>query len=366
MRIAYGIHGYGRGHATRALAVLSDLVRKHEVLILAGGDAYDAVRESHQVVRIPTLGYYYRASGTRSNWMTMCHNLPGFLDFWLKGPVYHMVEDAFQQFRPDAIITDAEPWTAHVGKRLGIPRIGFDHFGVMAYCRPAMNRLDAIMSFRDEWVYRRMMASPERVIVSSFYDARPRRPGVRFVGTLLRDEVSKFEPVRGDYLLAYFNKGQHLFSKRIRNALHECDLPVRVYGTGRTGVDRNLEYRLPGNLTFLEDLAGCRAVISTAGNQLVGEALHFRKPMLVMPEDCIEQRVNARGLVSLGIGEQESQFRIKADTIHRFLAREHEFLDNIASAARNGRFEAITAVEQCLSEIVEVASDADALSTQVA
>jgi hypothetical protein len=49
-------------------------------------------------------------------------------------------------------------------------------------------------------------------------------------------------------------------------------------------------------LPFLEDLAGCRAVISTAGNQLIGVALYLCKPVCVMPEacvECVEQRLNA-------------------------------------------------------------------------
>ncbi|MEO1232096.1 MAG: glycosyltransferase family protein, partial [Myxococcota bacterium] len=44
MRILYGVHGYSRGHATRAAAVLSELVKEHEVLIFAGADAYDLLK----------------------------------------------------------------------------------------------------------------------------------------------------------------------------------------------------------------------------------------------------------------------------------------------------------------------------------
>jgi len=31
--IAYGVHGYGKGHAMRASAVLPELVRRHGVLV---------------------------------------------------------------------------------------------------------------------------------------------------------------------------------------------------------------------------------------------------------------------------------------------------------------------------------------------
>ena len=63
MRIVYGIHGYGRGHATRALGVLPELRQRHEVLVLAGGDAYQALAPLGPVTEIPTLTYVYRKSG---------------------------------------------------------------------------------------------------------------------------------------------------------------------------------------------------------------------------------------------------------------------------------------------------------------
>ncbi len=356
MRIAYGVHGYGRGHATRALAVLADLVRRHDVLILAGGDAYDAMHREHPVVRIPTLGYYYRKNGTRSNWQTLKRNGPAVLDLFFHGPASQMVEDALRDFRADVAISDAEPWTSHTARRLGIPRIGFDHFGIMAHCRPEMSWCDRVVSSRDAWVYRRLMGQPERVIVSSFYDAPPLRPGVTVIGTLLRREVFGVKPSRGEYLLGYFNKGMHLFSRRVEAALRAQPCEVRVYGTRRKGSDGNLTYCPPSNVRFLEDLAGCRAVISTAGNQLVGEALHYGKPMLVMPEDCPEQRINALAVERLGIGAQVSQSAISAEVVRGFLSDEPKFLDSIRRAARDGRREALDAIERCLVELVGVPS----------
>lgn len=351
MRIAYGVMGYGRGHATRASAVISELAQRHEVLVFAGGDAYDAMAGQYPAVRIPTLGYYYRRNGTRSNWQTLKRNAPAVLDLVFHGPAFQMVEDAFDDFRPDVVISDAEPWTHRVAKQKQIPRIGFDHFGVMAYCRPPMRWVDRLISFRDVKMYRWLMGQPERVLVSSFYAAPARRPGVAVIGTLLRDEVFQVAAERGAHLLAYFNKGVHLFSKRIEWALRALDCPVRVYGTRRIGSVGNLEFRPLGNFPFLSDLASCRAVISTAGNQLVGEALHFGKPMLVMPEDCVEQRVNALGLERLGIGRQVSQFRVTPEIIREFLGNEPQYLQNIERAARDGRREAVATLERFLHEL---------------
>ena len=36
MRIAYGVMGYGRGHAMRARAVLPSLMEEHEITVFAG------------------------------------------------------------------------------------------------------------------------------------------------------------------------------------------------------------------------------------------------------------------------------------------------------------------------------------------
>jgi uncharacterized protein (TIGR00661 family) len=188
------VHGYGQGHATRALAVLPELTRRHEVLVLAGGDAYEAIHRDHPVVRIPTLGYCYRHNGTQSGFLTLKRNLPAVLDLFLRGRGSEMVEDTLRDFGAQVVVADCEPWTHHAAARLGIPRIGFDHYSILVYCRPPMRWSDRIPIRRDIWVYRRLMGQPERIIVSSFYDAPARRPGVRFVGTLLRPEV--FEVIR--------------------------------------------------------------------------------------------------------------------------------------------------------------------------
>lgn len=360
MRIIYGVHGYGRGHATRALAVLSELARRHDVHILAGGDAFDAMCGHYPITRIPTLGYAYRRNGTRSNWLTAKHNFSSILDLVLHGAAFQMVVDALREFRADAVISDAEPWTLRAARLLGVPRIGFDHFGIMAHCRPPMRFVDRWIAWRDVGLYRWLMGDPERVLVSSFFEAPARRSGVRVVGTLLRPEVYQVRAYDGEHLLAYFNKGEHIFSRRIEQALRALDCPVRVYGAGDRGLRGNLEFRPLGSAAFLTDLATCRAVISTAGNQLVGEALHFGKPMLVMPEDCVEQRVNAQAIEQLGIGMRVWQGHMHVERVRTFLGRLDEFRENIRPMARDSRREAVQAIEGYIAELTgaDLAGDA--------
>src|SRR5688572_3770598 len=173
MRIAYGVHGYGRGHATRALAVRQALGQRHEVRLFAGGDAYELLCEEAPVTRVPCLGLAYK-DGRRSTRLTFENNLPALLDLLRHGPGVGRVLQDLRDFAPDVVICDAEPWTNAAGQRLGVPRIGFDHFGVLVHCKVALPWLDWLESLADRMAYRWLMRWPERVLVSSFFRAKPR------------------------------------------------------------------------------------------------------------------------------------------------------------------------------------------------
>jgi uncharacterized protein (TIGR00661 family) len=352
MRIIYGVHGYGRGHATRTLAILPELSRRHQVLILAGGDAYAAIRPDYEVQRIPTLAFAYGpGTGNRSNFHTFRRNASAFLDLKFRGPSFEMVQNIMEEFSPDIVISDADGWTHSVAQYLRIPRISVDHIGIMEYCKPKIDWRDQLEAKFDRIIYRMFMGRPERIIVSSFYDAPPRRPGVRVVPTLVRSAVHDLTPTDGEHLLVYFNRGKDQFNKRIYKTLHEVGCPVRIYGGNREGRDGNLTFLPPSNLPFLEDLASCRGVISTAGNQLMGETIYLGKPVLVIPERCVEQRLNASGVVRLGIGMRTTRGRFKPKLIREFLNRTDEFRANMKDHVRDGLQETLDALEQFMSEL---------------
>ncbi|MCG3127115.1 MAG: hypothetical protein CHACPFDD_01973 [Phycisphaerae bacterium] len=352
MRIAYGVMGYGRGHATRALSVLSDLAKNHEIKIFAGGDAFASLWPDWPAVRIPTLGYIYgRRSKTRSTWQTLKRNLPAVLDVMLHGPAFEMICNEIRDFRPDVIISDAEAWTSRAARALNIPLISFDHFGIMVHCRARPPWHQWLGHRIDSAVYRALLGRPDRVVVSSFYHLPPRRAGVVMVGPLLRDEVCRTAAREGDHLLVYLNKGMHQFTPRIEGVLRGAPHPVVLYGTERRDVSGNISFRPASNLPFVEDLASCRAVISTAGNQLVGEAIHFGKPLLVMPEACVEQRLNAAAVARMGIGVSCSLRGLTPARLVDFLSRRDEFVRCMQRFRRDGRREAVEALQTAIQAL---------------
>lgn len=351
MRIVYGVFGYGRGHATRAQVVLPELMRQHEVLLLAGDDAYDALSPEYPVVRIPTLAYIYKPDGTQSVYGTFKRNASVVSDALFHGTRFRQIRDVVREFKPHLAIADAEPFTHTTCSALKIPRISLDHFGVMVYCKPPVPWHDRVRLLRDQLTYRSLMGTPERVIVSSFFDAPPRYPEVHRVATLLRDEVTSVRPKKGEHLLVYLNRGEHQLTPRVEEALQNAGAPVVFYGSPRRGVDGNIIFRAPGNRSFVEDLSRAIGVVSTAGNQLVGECIYFGKPMLVMPESVLEQRMNATALVNMGLGAQVPHEDFGVGELKRFFERLPDYRENMKSVVCDGRPEVLATLDRFSKEL---------------
>jgi len=263
-----------------------------------------------------------------------------------------MVRDIVEEFAPDVIISDAETWTHHVAASLKIPRISFDHIGILAYCKPELDPLDRVKACLDTFCYRTLMGKPDRILVSSFFDAQPQRDGVRVIGTLPRQTVREMKPVNGSHLLVYLNRGQDQFHADLLRPLEQLGCPVHIYGTSQRGRHGSLSFMPPSNLPFLEDLAACRAVVSTAGNQLVGEAIYMGKPVLAMPESCVEQRMNARAVECLGIGMRVTPRQFSLTVLRKYVDRVDEFKCNLRPLIRDGYQEAITVLDEFFHELV--------------
>jgi uncharacterized protein (TIGR00661 family) len=350
MRIAYGIHGHGRGHATRAWAVLPELARQHEIQLFAGGDAYDTLSEEFLVEPVPALSFAYRG-GTRSTWLTLKRNMPLIADIFGVGPATQRVLEKLREFSPDVVLCDCEPLTFRAAELLSIPRIAFDHFGIMVRCKVAIPWRDWAESLVDRAVYRLLLGGPERALVSSFFPAPPRSSHIRMVGTLLRTQARSLRPKEGSHLLVYFNKGAAQLTAPLIHALDQVGVEVRLYGAGREGRSGNVAFRPPGDQPFLDDLASCRAVLCTAGNQLVGEAMHLGKPLLVVPERTVEQRMNAAAITRLGIGEWVRVDKLTSDCIRRFLANGSAYAERARQRAVDSKDEALETLERWMAEL---------------
>jgi hypothetical protein len=77
--------------------------------------------------------------------------------------------------------------------------------------------------------------------------------------------------------------------------------------------------------------------------------MHFGKPMLVIPEDSVEQQFNAAAVEQLGIGRAARA--LTAPVIADFLAGEDRHGLRARALARDGRAEALTALDEMTREL---------------
>jgi uncharacterized protein (TIGR00661 family) len=308
--IFYGMSGEGRGHATRGRAIIEALRTQHRVTLFTSDCAYALLEPLYRhsevrVVAIPGLHFHYAPSGQ----VDLVRTMAGALRFRLEvaGHVRAVLPE-FERQAPDLVIADFEPILARAARACSIPFVSFDHqhylvvSDLRALPRPLRNRA-AIAGMFVRALYDWQAAT----IVSSFFTPALRpafRDATTQVGVLIRQEFLHTRPENGAHLVAYMRRSA---TPATLAALGACGREVRVYGLGARAPEGRLRYLAIDEGRFLEDLATCHALVSTAGNQLVGEALYLRKPLLVLPEPRnFEQAINAFFLQQSGAGWAES------------------------------------------------------------
>lgn len=338
-KIFLSMSGEGRGHATRARAVVEALAGEHELTLFAPGDAFAFLWPLYsgtdiRVERLPGLRFAYDAQhrlqylGTMRLVMAYLRELRSTLD-WLSGCI--------RRERPDLVITDFEPALPRAARRCGVPFLSLDHQHFL--CAYDLSSLPRRLRWH-AWYMRAVVSAyysgQQETVVSSFYFP-PLRPGsgrVTQVGVLLRPEVAATQPRSGGHLVAYWRR---FVGDQVLRALADTGLDVRVYGLGARAAQQKLTFHPVSESRFLEDLAGCCGLISTAGNQLVGEALYLGKPVLALPErNNFEQEINAHFLRESGAGEAIAMAEFQSAHLHRFLARLGDYRSRINRTRMNG------------------------------
>lgn len=350
-KIFVSLAGEGRGHATRVRALVEMLRGRHEVVVFASHVAYQLLAAAYRgqpnvsVRRIPGLEFAYRGtqlSYFRSLWRAVpfLANLPG---------VVRSLAAEIERERPDLAIVDFEPVLPRAARRCGLPFLSFDHqhFLVVSDLSglPRPLRWQARLSGLPVGLFCR---GQRETIVSSFFrlPLKRRWRDVRQVGVLLRPEVLAATPAVGEHLLVYLRR----FARpNVLQALRDCGRPVRVYGLGCRPDEGRLEYRDIDERAFLHDLATCDALICTAGNQLVGEALFLQKPVLALPEPGnFEQALNGHFLRSSGGGDSISCRQLDAAHLRQFVAAVPRLRSQICAESLNGNPQALRAIERFL------------------
>lgn len=148
----------------------------------------------------------------------------------------------------------------------------------------------------------------------SFYEA-PDLPNQRLLvcPPILRQQLFEIFPDQGDYVLAYLVN--HGYAQEIE-AWHAQNRSKKLHCFyDKPGAPEcysphpNLTFHMLNGEKFLHMMAGCRAVLCTAGFESVSEAAWLGKPLFMVPvQNHIEQMINALDAVNLGFGITAPRF----------------------------------------------------------
>jgi len=355
--IYYGVNGEGRGHATRARAIVEGLRHRHRVIVYANGCAKDMLAPIYQgsdveVRTIPGVRFRYNTHNKLSLVKSLRHATPYLLS--LDSHVATIQRD-MDRDQPEMVITDFEPTTGRAAARSGVPFLSVNHqHFLMSYDLSGLPwRLRAYAAFLSPFV-NLFYSGQSATIVSSFFFP-PLRKGYEHVvqvGTMMRPEVVQARPVRGRHLVAYLRR---FATPQLLDALDGAGCEVRVYGLGKQESRGNLVFKDIDVFGFVEDLATSRGLVCTAGNQLVGEALYLNKPVLSMPEPGNqEQEINGTFLARTGCGVMADMERICSSDLRHFLDNLDEYRERIDPTRVYGNPATLAIINAHMSRVAPV------------
>ena len=320
-KIVYGVCGEGLGHATRVMTIVNELSRQHEFLIFAARDAYRYLRqnlpESAGIHLEQISGLNFRYVCKRISYaLSLAHAVP-FISS-MPAAIRRMKELA-RGFGGDLAITDFEPLTARLARQLDLPLFSIDHQHFISELefdslpwgwRNRARVMSYFVNLHYDW--------QEKTIISSFFNERLSSDDrVRHVGVSIRSGMQFHVPSTGTHLLVYLRR---FHSKKLLEILKRRRESFVIYGHHPPSQQGNLQFKPIDNFGFCRDLANCAGLICNAGNQLVGEALSFGKPVLAIPESGnFEQKLNGYFLNQMGGGLSLPYSRLNENSIASFI-----------------------------------------------
>lgn len=277
MRVAYFVHGRGRGHAARTRSVLPKLREAgHDVRVFAGGQAIELLADACSPREIEA-----------------CVPGPGLVRTWSARSRHDLV--ALRQLRPDVVVSDGDGPSIHAAWLLGLPRLAVGHGLLFRHAElpssiPRWARVrEAVNAGSSSW------PAARRVVVH-FAPVRARTRGTVIARPDLRDGLVR-ESDEG-FVLAYFRDGD---GERWLRALAARGRAVVCFTHG--SVPAGIERRAPDARAFADALARCHAVVGSAGNHLPAECAMLGVPMLALHgRGDVEHGMNAALVAHAGLG----------------------------------------------------------------
>ena len=336
MKIVLGVCGFGLGHSARQRPILEGLLaRGHDVVLVTNDQSHEFFTRHFPTV--PNARVY----------VPVIHTTPHGLDFRATADDPRNVQpEAHSAFwdacgeieqrlgRPDLVISDYDMVSAQIAYLFGAPLVTLDQQSkFLGYECPT---IDAFTPDEHRMRLGYFFPKAEARYATSFfpvdYAAVDEYPVTILPPILGGDVKGKVpEPVDG-YVTVYLSAASHIGQSlddllalfgQFTDHRFLCFVEAEA-----THFPDNVTLRPHSRADFIDCLRQSTAVVSTAGHNLITEALYLNVPMFLLPFHHYEQQLNARIITDAGLGESGA-------TLTR--ANLGAFLDNLDAYRRQRR-----------------------------
>lgn len=346
-RILYGVCGEGLGHAIRSKILINYLKEKnYEIRIVAGGKAYSLLsKEFSYVEKIETAKFVFKDNKSRL-FYTVLRTLYKTITTGLSS--YFKVRRIIKDFKPDIIITDAEP-ISHIAARISkIKRLSIDNPHSLLYRKYKVSRGEYFSWFLLIFALKITMFGADKYIIYDYFDEQIDNPFVLFIKPLIQKEVLEQNPKYGKYIFVYQSLTDNDF---VCNTLKKLDEKFIVYGFNKSNVDKNLAFKQFNQDEIFKDLSDAKAVITNGGFNLISEALYLKKPIYSLPiKYQFEQVLNGKFVEKLGAGV--CQTNLDEKNLKKFLNNLDYYRENLKSYNPGNQKDILKKIEEEIKILV--------------
>ncbi len=291
-RILYGLCSVGIGHAVRSKLILEHLFKKHDVLIVASGKAYNYLEKffPKNILNIEGFELVFNDNSIES-FGTVLVNLKKVSGKTLDN--INKCKEKMNRFNPDVVVSDWEPFTSFYAKNKNLPLISIDNQHYLVFGDLHFPKRYWFQYMKARAVLQSLMRKSDYYIISLFPGNKLKhKNNIYAVPPIIRKDVLGKRAYKKDYVLVYQSTKSY---DRLVDILKSVNQKFIIYGFDKNKKQGNITFKkFNTGYGFTRDLANAKAVIANGGFTLISEALYLRKPLLVIPiRKHFEQIINA-------------------------------------------------------------------------
>lgn len=338
-KILYGLCGEGLGHASRSKILINHLKNKHDIRIVAGGKAFSYMsKEFDDVYEIESPHFVYKGNEVKL-FLTILRMV--FQTFIKSPSSFLKVRRIIKEFKPDILITDAEPISFSASFFSSIKRVSIDNPQALLYRRYKIKFGEYFAWFALFIVVKLSVFGADKYLIYDFSDEQIDNPKVMVLNPLIQEGILKQKPTYGNHVFVYQTS---ISTEFITGILKKIDETFIIYGFNKELVDENLIFKRFNEDDFYHDIASAKAVVANGGFTVLSEALYLKKPIFSLPiRHQFEQVINGQFIEKLGAGVYKMDF-CKED-LEDFLQNLNFYKKNLKSYNPGNQKETLKIIE---------------------